>query len=237
MRQSGSPVMPQIRPAAEPPDAVSPPAPDRRPPAVERIAGWSVRHRKPAVPGWLLLVVAPFAAGQLAGSSNVPTYDPGQSGQAEQVMNRLHLAAAPPVEQVLIQPKAAGARYATDPAMRQAVRAVVAALHRLPATTASGIRSPLEAGGRSLISADGRAALVTFNVTGGNEDTAVVPAQRAVAHLQASRPGMVITEAGDASLDRIASATLSNEFRKAESTTLPVTLVLLLAVFGALIAA
>ena len=81
-------------------------------------------------------------------------------------MNRLHLAAAPPVEQVLIQPKAAGARYATDPAMRQAVRAVVAALHRLPATTASGIRSPLEAGGRSLISADGRAALVTFNVTG-----------------------------------------------------------------------
>ena len=187
--------------------------------------------------GWLLLVVVAFAGGQLASSSSVNSYDPGQSGQAEQVMNRLHIAAAPPVEQVLIQPKAAGARYATDRAMRQAVGAVVAALHQLPATTASGVRSPLDAGGRSLISADGHAALVTFNVTGDNEDTAVVPAQRAIASIQASQPDLRITETGDASLDRIASATLSKDFRKAESTTLPVTLVLLLAVFGALIAA
>ena len=237
MHPSRSPVMAEISPAAGPPGAGTSPASGRPAPVVERIAGWSVRHRKTAVLGWLLLVVVAFAGGQLASSSSVNSYDPGQSGQAEQVMNRLHIAAAPPVEQVLIQPKAAGARYATDRAMRQAVGAVVAALHQLPATTASGVRSPLDAGGRSLISADGHAALVTFNVTGDNEDTAVVPAQRAIASIQASRPDLRITETGDASLDRIASATLSKDFRKAESTTLPVTLVLLLAVFGALIAA
>jgi RND superfamily putative drug exporter len=236
MRQVRSPVMPHTRPPGGPVPAGPPAAPGRRP-VVERIAGWSIRHRKTAVLGWLLLVAVAFAGGQLAGASNVQSYDPGQSGQAEQVMNRLNIAGPPPGEQVLIQPKTAGASYANDPAVRQAVRAVVAALHRLPAATASAIRSPLDRGASSLVSADGRSALVTFNVTGDDEDTAVLPALTAVARIQASHPGLVISEAGDASIDRIASNQISAEFRKAESTTLPVTLILLLAVFGALIAA
>jgi RND superfamily putative drug exporter len=85
----------------------------------------------------------------------------------------------------------------------------------------------------------GRSALVTFNVAGnpGNDDQAVVPAMNAVAAVAARHPGLTIEEAGDASLDRATNGITSQDFRKAEITSIPVSLVLLLVVFGALIAA
>ena len=51
-----------------------------RAPMVERIAGWSARHRKTAVFGWLALVAVLFVAAQALGSKNLPSYDPGQAG-------------------------------------------------------------------------------------------------------------------------------------------------------------
>jgi putative drug exporter of the RND superfamily len=50
-------------------------------------------------------------------------------------------------------------------------------------------------------------------------------------------PGLRIAEAGDASYGRAVSSLLDNGFRRAESTSVPITLVLLLGVFGALMAA
>ncbi len=47
-----------------------------------RIAGWSARHRKTAVLGWLALVAVIFLGGQGLGIKSVPSYDAGQSGQA-----------------------------------------------------------------------------------------------------------------------------------------------------------
>jgi len=55
--------------------------------------------------------------------------------------------------------------------------------------------------------------------------------------VQARYPGLRIAEAGGASEDRVANALLSKDFRQAERTSLPVTLILLLVVFGALVAA
>ena len=59
----------------------------------------------------------------------------------------------------------------------------------------------------------------------------------AVAAVAAHHPGLKIEEAGDASLDRATGSITSQDFRKAEVTSIPVSLVLLLVVFGALIAA
>ena len=59
----------------------SPPPDHARPNLTERAAGWSARHRKTAVIGWLLLVAAVFMAGQALGSRNLPQYDAGQSGR------------------------------------------------------------------------------------------------------------------------------------------------------------
>ena len=204
-----------------------------RKPIVERVAGWSVRHRKTAVFGWLLLVVAAVAIGQQLGTKNLNSYDPGQAGRAERVMDR-SVVKQPDSESVLIQGHSPGQTYRGDPEIRQAVRQVAAALRALP-KSAADVRSPLDSGG--LVS--GRSALVTFRVAGpvGNDDKAVVPAMNAVAAIAARHPGLTIEEAGGASLDKAVSGITGQDFRKAEVTSIPVSLVLLLIVFGALIAA
>jgi putative drug exporter of the RND superfamily len=202
-------------------------------PIVERVAGWSARHRKTAVFGWLLLVVAAVIAGQQIKAPSVNSYDPGQAGQAERVLNR-PVVQQPDSESVLIQGRSASQTYGHDPEIKEAVRQVVAALRALP-KSAADIQSPLTS--RGLVS--GRSALVTFNVAGppGNDDQAVVPALNAVAAVAAHHPGLKIEEAGGASLDRATGSVTDQDFRKAEVTSVPVSLVLLLVVFGALIAA
>ena len=180
---------------------VSPPHRRARPPAVEAIAGWSARHRKTAVFGWLGLVAVAYILGQLLGTPSLPQNDVGQAGQAEQTLQ--HWVTAPTTEEVLIQARTPGATFASDPALRQAVSQVTAALSRLPGA-AAGIRSPFSPGGQALVSKDGRSALVTFTVAGPAVDvtTAVTPALSAVASVQASHPALVVAEAGDASVQQ-----------------------------------
>src|ERR1700704_2071796 len=98
-----------------------------RSPLVERIAGWSARHRKTAVFGWLALVAIIFLGGQALGTKNLPAYNSGQAGQAEQARHLLGVV-APAVEDVLIQARSPGHTFAADPAMRQAARQVTSAL-------------------------------------------------------------------------------------------------------------
>jgi len=220
-----------------PPTNVSPPRRRARRPGVEAIAGWSAGHRKTAIFGWLALVAVAYLIGQLLGSPSLPQNDLGQAGQAEQTLQRLGVA-APTSEEVLIQARTPGATFATDPAMRQAVSQVTAALSRLP-HAAAGIRSPLSPGGQALISSNGRSALVTFTVPGPTADmtTAVTPALSAVAALQAKHPDLVVAEAGDASIGQAINNEISSDFGKATETSLPLTLILLAGVFGTLVAA
>jgi putative drug exporter of the RND superfamily len=220
--------------AAEPEDMMTAPAGSKSrhsPPIVERVAGWSVRHRKIAVIGWLLLVVAAFAVGQHLGTDNLNSYDPGQAGVAERIMAR-PVVQQPDGEAVLVQGRSAGQTYRNDPQIRQAVLQVVGALSQLP-HSATDIQSPLTSAGLT----SGRSALVTFNVVGTDPDQAVVPALNAVAAVQARHPGLTVAEAGGASEDRAFGSVLDQDFRKAELTSVPVSLALLLIVFGALIAA
>jgi RND superfamily putative drug exporter len=249
MSQSQNPVLPQAGPPSHDQHSPGPQGPGqhghdqhspgrsprRRAPFVERMAGWSARHRKTAVFGWLALVALVFAGGQALGTKSLPAYDAGQSGQAEQALHRLGVV-APAVEDVLIQARQPGRTFATDPAMRQAARQVAAALARLP-RAATDVRSPL--GHRALVSAGGRSALVTFQVPGPADDqaTAVAPALSAVAAVQARYPGLRIAEGGDASYARAINSVLDTGFRRAEATSVPITLILLVLVFGALIAA
>jgi putative drug exporter of the RND superfamily len=207
--------------------------PPTRAPVVERVAGWSARHRVVVVVGWLVLVVAAFAVGQRLGVPNTSTYDPGQAGQAERVLNEPGVL-QPDHESVLIRARSAAETFANDLEIRQATQAVVSVLKQLP-HAAADIRSPFTAQGLT----SGNAALVTFSVAGNpnNDDQAVVPALNAVAAVQARYPQLTVAEAGDASLDRATGALVDQDFRQAEVTSVPVSLVLLLVVFGALIAA
>jgi RND superfamily putative drug exporter len=228
MRQPHSSVLP-----ISPPDEAHDPPPGRRgdrPNLTERVAGWSAAHRKTAVFGWLLLVAALFMGGQALGSRNLPTYSPGQAGQAERVLNQYAPAQlGVSTENVLIQARAAGVSFAADPAMRQAASQLAASLAALP-KYAAHIQAPR-------VSKDGRSALVTFQVPGNvtNIDQAVTSLQHAVAGVQASHPDLRVAETGDASLQKAVNDSLN--FSKAEVTSVPITLILLLAVFGSLVAA
>src|SRR5215469_12888419 len=214
-----------------------PEPPRSKGPVVERIASWSARHRKTALFGWLLLVAGAVVIGNMLGTKNINSYDPGQSGQAERVLARPGVV-QPDTETVLIQARVTGHSVAGDPEIRQAIRQVTAALTAMP-KVATAVASPLAPGGHKLISRDGRSALVTFDVVGNpdNADQRVVAAQRAVAAVQARHPDLRVAESGSASVNRAINDVVSKDFRHAEETSLPITLVLLLVVFGALIAA
>ncbi len=201
------------------------PEPDGPVTVVERIACWSVRHRRAAVLGWLAFVAAAFLGGQLLHAPGAPQYDPGQAGQAERMLARLHVV-SPPGESVLIEaPRAAPAR------VRAAAQAVEKALAARPAAA--------RARAAPVLSASGRAALVTFDVAGpaARADTTVTADLAAVARVQAAWPRLTIREAGSASTDRVANAVLGHDYAKARDTSIPLTLILLLGVFGALVTA
>jgi len=206
---------------------------------VERIACWSVRHRRAAVLGWLVFVAAAFCIGQLLSGTSAQQYDAGQAGRGEQMLDQLKVVSAP-AESVLIQARGqAGAlRAGAQAEVSRVAREVAATLARLP-RDARDIRAPSSPGGSGLQSADHLAALVTFDVAGphAQADSTVVADLTAVARIQAQHPAMIVREAGDASTDRVANAMLGHDFRKAEDTSIPLTLVLLLGVFGALVAA
>src|SRR5215472_11067428 len=223
-----------------------------RSPIVERIAHWSTRHRKTAVVGWLLLITASVVIGNTLGTKNQNSYDPGQAGRAERVLNSPGVVQRP-AETVLIQARASGHTVAGDPEIRQAIAQVTTALQAMP-NVARDVRSPLAHGqiapgggggtgggspGSGLISRDGRSALVTFSVAGApdNADSTVGVAERAVAAVQARHPDLRIAETGQASVGQATGKIVSADFRHAEVTSVPITLVLLLIVFGALIAA
>jgi putative drug exporter of the RND superfamily len=192
-------------------------------PATEHIAGWSARHRKIAVFGWLLLVVVVFVVGQRFSSTSAQGYDAGQSGQAERSLDRLTATSATPsAEVVLIKGGDAAQRNA-------AASAVETALGRLPGSAAD-VR---------LAGTNTTSTLVGFTINGtDNAQSAAVTRDRAaVAAVQARYPGLTVAETGDASLRQALGNSLDSDFRRAEFTTVPIALVLLLLVFGALIAA
>jgi RND superfamily putative drug exporter len=204
---------------------------------VERVAGWSARHRTAAIGGWLALVVTAVALGSVLGGGGPSTYDPGESGRAQRVLDQTDAVTAPR-ENVLIQARGDTAGFGTDPALRRAAADVVSTLRALPGS-ATQLHSPLDPQARGLISADGRSALVTFRVGGDPDDAheTVGPVLAGIAAVQARHPDVLIAEAGTASVGRAVDETIDKDFRRAELSALPLTLVILLIVFGALIAA
>ncbi len=206
-----------------------------RPPIVQRIAGWSARHKRTAILGWLALVAAAVLFGQLLGSGDVPSFDPGESGRAQRVLRDAD--AKSPQENILVQTRAGTRAFAAEPEARQAVQEVVAALRALPPGSVRDVRSPLDLDGAARLSADGRSALITFQAPGDARAEAMARAQQAVTAVQARHPSLRVEEAGDVSVGEAIDDVIGRDFRRAEVSSVPVTLVILLLVFGALVAA
>ena len=133
-----------------------------------RMGRWSAHHRKTAILGWLAFVVASFFVGSfvIGAKQATGTTGPGESGRALTILDDGFKQ--PASESVLVQSETL---KTTAPEFVAATRAVLAALERQPAVV--NIRSPLEPTNAGQVSADGRSALVDFQIR-GDSDLAVV---------------------------------------------------------------
>jgi RND superfamily putative drug exporter len=201
-----------------------------------RAGTWSATHRKKAIWGWIAFVLI---ATVLGNSIGMRTLDPEDEGNGQsQVADRALAAAGFPdqaTEQVLVQGR--DGLQARDPAFVAATRDVAARLRATP--HARDVRSPLDAGNAGQLSKDGRSALITFKLAGDDDEVLerVAAATSVVAAAQQAHPGVRLEQFGDASAGEALSDVLADDFRKAETVSLPITLAILLVAFGALVAA
>jgi RND superfamily putative drug exporter len=199
-----------------------------------RMGGWSAQHRKTAILGWFVFVLLAFALGNVAGTTEIDqdTSGVGESGRADRILDAGFKV--PATESVLVQ---SDTLVASDPAFRDAVQDVVARVSRLDAV--KNVRSPLESGNAGQIAPGGRAALVEFEIRGDADDAAdkIDPVVAAVADVQNAHPQLFIGGFGDASIDKEIEGAFGDDLKKAGILSLPVTLIILVLVFGTLVAA
>jgi uncharacterized membrane protein YdfJ with MMPL/SSD domain len=197
-----------------------------------RAARWSARHRKVAIFGWLAFVVLSVMIGGAVGTKQLTDAEAvsGESGRAELALERAHLN--PNEEMILVQSEGS---TATDPVFATAVEEATQRLGRVAAV--EKISSPAEGGGQ--VSADGHAALIEFQLAGDKEkaEEEVDASLAATAAAQARNPDVRVEQFGGASASKAVEAAFSEDLSKAETTSLPITLVILLVAFGALVAA
>jgi uncharacterized membrane protein YdfJ with MMPL/SSD domain len=197
-----------------------------RPPSsiAARLGGWSARHRKTAIIGWLVFVIAASAAGAMAGQLTMKPYETGagDSARADRILAGAGIQ-QPAGEMVIVH---SAAPYG----WRAAAGAVVAGVR---ATGRVGHVQP------PLASKDGRDGLVRFDMTGDAESAAdrVQPVLDAVARVRAAHPEVTVGQFGDASSGKWLNDVLGSDFAQAEWTAVPLALGILLVAFGALLAA
>jgi uncharacterized membrane protein YdfJ with MMPL/SSD domain len=198
-----------------------------------RIGRWSVRHRKAAVSGWLAFVIAAIVIGINVfpqKDSDPQSGYPGESGKAAKVLDDAFPDET--TEQVLIQSKTL---KAGDPQFKAAVADVTQRLDRTKGV--AEIEGPYATDGQ--VSADGRSALVSFDLPGDADATekSVVNALAAVAAAQRAHPDLRVEQVGDESINKAIADKSAEESTKSMLLTLPLTLIILAFAFGALVAA
>ena len=199
-----------------------------------RMGRWSAAHWKIATFGWLAFVLVAFAVGGAVGMNTIDPNEPGpgESGRMDRVLDAGF--DQPAGESVLVQ---SSSLRASDPAFKAAVADVVAGISKVKVV--QNVRSPFESGNAGQIAPNKHAALVEFEIRGDPDDAAdkVASVLDAVDDLQTAHPGLFIGEFGDASkVDAVVTA-YENDLGKAGVLSLPVTLLILVVAFGALVAA
>ena len=199
-----------------------------------RAGRWSATHRKAAIWGWLAFVFVSFAIGGAVGTETLQQDElgVGESGDASRTIETAFERSAG--ELVLIQSETA---MADDPSFRAVVADVEGRLKEVPYT--QNFDSPYAPGNEGQIGADGRSTLLRFEIAGDDDETQdrVGAALDAVDEAQAANPDFTVAEAGDASINSAIEESISDDFGRALLTSLPITLLILLIAFGAVVAA
>jgi uncharacterized membrane protein YdfJ with MMPL/SSD domain len=192
---------------------------------------WSAQHRKAAIFGWVLFVVLAVVAGGKIGQNDL---DASATGSGESKRGDMIVAAAGfpkrAGEQVLIQGNGSRATAA--------VRDVVSRLGRIDGVTE--IESPLDPATRAnTVSKDGRSVVVNFKLAGSDEHAKrlVEKPLAAVAAVRSAHPGVRVEEFGEISATKAIAAQDAQDGKQAKLLSNVLMLIILLAAFGAVVAA
>jgi RND superfamily putative drug exporter len=198
----------------------SPPSSSRLTRLPVRAAMWSATHPWRAIALWFAFVAAAVALAVAvpAVSTTDADYRQGESGRAEQLSDQGRFPFADS-ENALItggSPKTA----------EHAAQQLSTRLSTTPGftTVAKPVWSP-----------DHSALLLTWSLADGTDDAE--PMQAAVSAVQQQNPGLSIREAGDLTVDDAINQRVGDDLGSAETISLPLTLILMLLAFGALVAA
>jgi uncharacterized membrane protein YdfJ with MMPL/SSD domain len=199
-----------------------------------RAGRWSAAHWKTATFGWLAFVLVAVVLGGAVGTKSLGDNEglPGESGRMEKILDENFQR--PAGETVLIQ---SSTLTTTSPAFEAAVDDVVERVSAVPAVT--NVRSPLERANADQISGDGHSAIVQFDIRGDPEKAVdkIDPVIAAVDDAKAANPQLFIGAFGEATADKGIGDSFAKDLERAGLLSVPVTLVILIIAFGALVAA
>ena len=199
-----------------------------------RMGSWSAAHWKTATFGWLAFVLIAFAVGGQVGTKQVdPTKaGPGESGRMDKILDAGFNV--PASESVLVESRTT---QAGTPVFDVAVKDVMARLARVAAV--QNLRSPLDPANAGQIAKGGRAALVEFDIRGDSTKAMdkLGPVLAGVAAAERAHPDLFIGEFGNASAAKAVDTAFAHDLKSAGVFSIPLTLIILVVAFGALVAA
>jgi uncharacterized membrane protein YdfJ with MMPL/SSD domain len=207
-----------------------------------RVGGWSARHWKTAVFGWLAFVVVSVMLGSALGTRQIDQNDAnvGEARKADRLIDEAGFtvdAEGESVEEVgemvLVQSKTLTVK---DPAFRAVIKDVESTLEGFPKVTK--LRSPLDAGHTGQISKDGHSALIQYSPKGTYEEAVLsIDTLKDAAEKAGDRhPGFLVESAGT-STDKALDAEIKGGLATAGLVSIPLTILILLVVLGSLVAA
>ncbi|MER5435305.1 MMPL family transporter [Streptomyces sp. NPDC002588] len=195
-----------------------------------KIGGWSARHRKAAVFGWLLFVVIASMGGALGTvQSDDVDNGVGESGRAARILADAGIK-APAQEVVLLSSPDLSADSAQ---FKSAVADVESAVKSSDQVAA--VRSPYETGA---ISKDGHAVLVGYTMKEGRQEAAKTIGEvlDSVTAAAAGHKDVKAELYGEATAQKSLTDTTNEDLAGAEYAAVPLALGILLVAFGALVA-
>jgi RND superfamily putative drug exporter len=197
-------------------------------PVTVRIARWSAEHPWRAITLWAVFVATCFVIGNAVGLKQATHTDEaiGESGRATVIADSGKFD--DPAQESVVITSMSGP---LDQTAAKAAAADVTTRMRGLADVAK-VDDPVP-------SRDGKALLVQVTMA-GDADTATDRVQSlrdTTAAVQRDHPGVRVEETGGPSINKALDETLGNDFKKAEMLSLPMTILILVIAFGALIAA
>ena len=200
-----------------------------------RMGRWSASHWKTAVFGWLVFVVAALMIGNVVGTKNIKEedYNTGQSHRADQILKQGFPQSDPQTEIVLVQSSKLSVNAA---AFRSTVNDVVDAVRGNP--NIKQLKSPLDPANPDLVSQDRSTVMVTFDMKGKYDDAKkkIDPIEAAVAKVAKAHPDFYVGQAGAVSSGKALDKMFADQLKTAGERSIPITIIVLLLVFGALVA-